>query len=171
MIGPARRTIVDRAGLAVLCLLLMLSVIVRLHTYRINEVAPAAAAVVVDLGEGLHLSRAAATRRVIWVVACPRPVIVDFVEAVPHGRDASLIAPDDPDYRVSYVYRGQAVEGRYATTALTLLHFVRRAVAVVSWGETTASDALAAKLAVPTSCDLSPQEVMDALRQDVRFWP
>jgi hypothetical protein len=171
VIGPERRRIIDRAGLTVLCLLLVLSLFLRVHTYRIDGVAPVAAAAEVDLGEGLHLSRAAATRRVIWVAACPRAVIVDFVSAVPHGRDASLIAPDDPDDRVAYVYRGQVLDGRYATTALSLLHFVRRAGAVMYLGEAVAWDELAVKLMVPANCDVSLQEVVNALRQDVRFWP
>lgn len=172
MTGPAARPrATDRAGLAALCLLLVLSVAVRVQAYRTDGQAPATEAEVIDLGDGLHLSRASALRRSIWVGACSRPAVADFVEASPHGRDASLTAADDPGDRVAYLYRGRVLEGHRAAMTLSLLHFIRRAGAVIKVGEPAARDELAVKLTVPANCEAPFDEVVSALRQDVRFWP
>lgn len=167
----ARPELTDRAGLAALCLLLALSVAVRVHAYRNDGPAAAVEAEVIDLGAGVHLPRTGAVRRMIWTGACSRPVIADFVEASPHGRDASLSVADDPDDRVAYLYRGRVLEGRHAAMSLSLLHFVRRAGAVMMVGGAVARDELAVKLTVPASCDAPLHEVVSALLQDVRSWP
>lgn len=162
---------IDRVGLTVLSLLLLLSVAARIHAYRNDDAGSAVEAQSVDLGEGLHLSRARAVRRVLWIDRCAQPATADFVEASPHGRDASLAVPDNPGDRVAYVYRGQVLDGPRAAMMLSLFHFLGRAEALFDLNAPVARDELAVKLIVPASCDAPLGEVADALRQDVRFWP
>lgn len=163
----SRLTRADRAGLGALCLLLALSVSMRVQAYGTGPAAPepAAAVAAVDLGAGVVLTRAEAVRRVVWTAACPRPVVADFVEPSPHGTDTSLAAPRDPNDRVVYVYRGWTLDGPRAAMALGVLHFVHRAGAVLRMRSASARNALAVKLVVPAGCDTTPEAVMAALRR------
>lgn len=169
--SAARLRVIDRAGLIVLCLLFLLSVAARILAYRSDDAVSAVQAQTVDLGEDLHLSRASAARRVLWIDRCAQPATADFVEASPHGRDASLAAPDNPEDRVAYVHRGQVLEGPRAAMMLSLFHFMGRAGALFNLNAAVARDELAVKLIVPASCEVPMGDVVDALRQDVRFWP
>lgn len=163
----SRLTRADRAGLGALCLLLALSVSMRVQAYGTGPAAPepATAVAAVDLGAGVVLTRAEAVRRVVWTAACPRPVVADFVEPSPHGTDTSLAAPRDPNDRVVYVYRGWTLDGPRAAMALGVLHVVRRAGAVLGANGAATRHELAVKLVVPAGCNTAPEAVMAALRR------
>ncbi|MCJ2055248.1 hypothetical protein MKL09_01630 [Methylobacterium sp. J-048] len=157
----------DRAGFAALCLLLALSVAMRVQAYGKGVTAPepGVEAAAVNLGAGVVLPRAEAGRRAVWTGACPLPVTADFVEPSPHGTDTSLAAPRDPNDRVVYVYRGWTLEGPRAAMQLSVLYFMRRAGAVLGLNGAATPHELAVKLVVPAGCDASPDEAMAALRR------
>ena len=165
---PARATRLinaDRAGLAALCLLLALSVSVRVQAYGNPAPPEPANAAAVDLGDGVVLPRAEAVRRLVWTGTCPLPVMADFVEPSPHGTDTSLAAPRDPNDRVVYVYRGWTLEGPRAAMQLSVLYFMRRAGAVLGTNGAATRHERAVKLIVPAGCDASPEDAMAALRR------
>ena len=155
----------DHAGLTVLCVLLALSVSMRVHAYGRGAEPEIGEAASVDLGDGVILARAEAVRRLVWIAACPLPVTADFVEPSPHGSDTSLASPRNPDDRVVYVYRGWTLEGPRAAMALSVLHILRRAGAVLRMSGTATRNALAVKLVVPAGCAASPDTVMATLRR------
>jgi hypothetical protein len=157
----------DRTALAVLCLLLVLSAAMRVYAYRNAAVGwePGGEVAAVDLGEGVFLSRAEALHRAIWISACTRPVVADFVDPSPHGTDVSLVAPRDPNDRVVYVYRGWTLEGPRAAMELSVLHFARRAGAVLRMSAASARSELAVKLVMPAGCAMTPDDAMAALRR------
>jgi hypothetical protein len=160
----------DRAGLALLCLLLVLSVSVRLHTYwgaRLGT-APAAEAQQVDLGDDVFMPPEGAVHRVIRTDGCGSPVAVDFVDPSPHGNDVSLATPQNTGDRVYYVYHGWTLGGRLAAMRLSMLYFMRQAAAVAQFNGLEGRHERAVRLVVPAECGAPPGEVMDVLRRVVR---
>jgi hypothetical protein len=93
--------------------------------------------------------------------------VVEVVEPSPRGHDASLVAPET-GARVIYAYRGRLLSGRLATTALTAVHFVRRATAVLRRDGTRAWEELAVKVTLPGDCAAEPEVALYALRRDAR---
>lgn len=160
----------DRIGLAALCLLLALSVSVRLHTYAAGGTASGGVGGAIDLGDGVSLPRDRAARRLVWTGTCAAPVTVDFVEPSPHGNDTSLAVTADPRDQVFYVYAGWTFGDRHAAMKLSMLYVLRQAIAIVRIDAPGTRGERAVKLVVPAGCQATPDDVMDALRRDVRAW-
>ena len=156
----------DRSALVAMCALLALSALIRVHSAWGRD--PGAAVERVSLGDGVSLTRTEAVGRTVWTAACDAPVTVDFIDPAPHGADSSLAPPRYPGDRVYYVYRGQVLYGRFAAMKLTISHFARQAGAMLHILGGGGQDERAIKFVVPTGCDATPDEVMDALRRDVR---
>lgn len=166
----ARLRTADRTALAALCLLLAISVSARVYTYRTTAMGPELTVSndVVDLGDGVSLLRSDAVHHFVQIGSCAAPVAVDFVEPSPHGSDTSLALPPNPNDRVFYVYRSSILGGPRAAMKLSALYFLRRLGAVLRMSGSEAQDHLALKVIVPAGCGASPEDVMSALRQDVR---
>lgn len=159
---------VDRIALAALCLLLSLSVAMRVLPAG-DPVTHAAATgrPIVDLGDGVVL-RAATAPRDVLIGACWTPISVEFVEPAPHGADTALAGPKNAGDRVFYAYHGWVLAGRFAATELTILHFAWRGASVLRLNRTAGRDTLAAKLTIPAGCEASPEEALAALRREER---
>jgi hypothetical protein len=164
----ARLRTADRAALAVLCLLLLASVSARIVAYRAAASAPDAKTDTIALGDGLALPLRHSGRRLLRIAACPTPVLVDFVEPSPHGRDTSLVASPDPSDRTAFVYRGWTLDGPRAVMKLSMLYFMYRAGAVLGVSGPVAGDERAVKLVVPGTCDAAPDAILSALFDDLR---
>ncbi len=156
----------DRFALVAICTLLVLSALIRVHSAWVRD--PVVAVESVSLGEGVSLPRAETGRRAVWIASCGVPVPVDFVDPAPHGADLSLASPPFIGDRVYYAYRGQVLDGQLAAMKLTLLHFARRAGAVLHILRDEGQNERAVKFVVPAGCDATPDEVMDALRRNAR---
>lgn len=163
----------DRLAVVALCLLLVLSVATRLMPPA--DATPTAGvgdpAVVVDLGEGVGLPRAAAGPRAVLVGACWAPVPVEFVEPLPHGTDTSLAGPANAGDRVFYAYRGWMLGGRFSLTELAILHLAWRGASILRLNGAAARDTLAVKLTIPAGCAAAPEDALAALRQELRASP
>lgn len=171
---PANLTPWARSGLALLCILLAVSVGVRIYAYRKSESVTAvweAADTPVDLGEGVLLSRSVALQRSVQVGLCRTPVSVDFVPASPYGPDPSLVGAPQPNDHVFYVYRGRNLGNLAAATSLNVIYFARRAYARLAMQKNPAADDLAVKIIIPAGCDVSADKVMIVLRSNLRQPP
>ena len=160
----------DRIALAVLCLILAgsMSMRVYMHVVAVETTDPADERDPVDLGKGVYLSRAALESRTVPVAHCRAPATISFVEPSPHGDAASLTAPPNPADRVYYAYRGHTLADRFAATKLRVAYFARRALGLLRVTGGVGPDDLAVKLIVPADCDVSPEDVMAALRRQVQ---
>ncbi|MCJ2108481.1 hypothetical protein MKK70_24535 [Methylobacterium sp. E-041] len=121
-----------------------------------------------DLGDGVLLPRAATLRRFVWLSRCPTPASIDFVEAHPYASDPSLVGAPRPGDSVSYVYQGWHLESRFATTALNAIYFARRAQARLAMQDSRLVDNVALKIIIPANCASLPEDVMVALREQIR---
>ncbi|MGU3667796.1 hypothetical protein ACLBX9_26725 [Methylobacterium sp. A49B] len=164
----ARLRTADRATLMVLCLLLLASVSARIVAYRSAASDSDANTVTIAPGERLALPLHHAGRRLLRIAACPTPVLVDFVEPSPHGRDTSLMASPDPSDRTTFVYRGWTLAGPRAVMKLSMLYFMYRAGAVLGVSGPFAGDERAVKLVVPGTCDAAPGAILSALYDDLQ---
>jgi hypothetical protein len=169
LIGPARSKLVDRAALLALCLMLAAALAMRLFEYEgvARETGDTGGVEAIDLGGGVSLPRGAAVRRQVLLGACWAPVMIDFVDPSPHGRDASTAVLPNPGDRVFYAYRGWTLGGRLATAGMGVLHFAWRAGAVLRMDGAGGRNALAVKVTVPAGCGVRPEDALAALRQDV----
>ncbi|MCJ2123138.1 hypothetical protein [Methylobacterium sp. J-077] len=169
---PANLTPWARSGLALLCLLMAVSVGVRIYAYRQQSVSGTAvreaAGAPVDLGKGVLLPRSVAQHRSVQVSSCREPASVEFVQASPYGSDPSLLGVPRPNDHVFYVYRGWNLGSRFATASLNAIYFTRRAYARLAMQKLPATDDMAVKIIVPADCDASPDDVLAALRREAR---
>lgn len=169
---PANLTPWARSGLALLCLLLAVSVGVRIYAYQqqseSGKAVGEAAGAPVDLGAGILLPRSVAQHRSVQVNSCRAPASIDFVQASPYGSDPSLVGAPRPNDHVFYVYRGWNLGSRFATASLNAIYFTRRAYARLAMRKNPATDDMAVKVIVPADCDASPNDVLTALRRETR---
>lgn len=163
--GTARLSTVNRAALAALCLVLAGAVGTRVYLHGQIPGADGRTAYdgPVDLG-GVLLPRSKATSRAVWIRSCDAPAAVDFVPPASPGGDA----PSDADGRTSYVYRGRLLDGHLAPLGLNTLHYLHRALGLVRIAGRTSPDELAVKVVVPAGCGASVEDVVAALRREVR---
>ena len=162
-----------RGGLAVLCILLAASVTMRISVYLYQSGGGGAVtwepnSGPVDLGEGTLLPRADAVHRTVMVGTCLAPASINFVGAGFYASDPSLVGAPGPEDRVFYIYRGWRLGRRFVSVRLNAIYFVHRVYARLVMHKNLATDDLAVKVIVPASCDASLNDVMAALRWDVR---
>lgn len=158
-----------RAGLALLCLLVVTSAAMRVcvYGYAANAMGREEAGRPADLGDGVLLPRADARHLAVPIAACSASASVDFVLVGPYDRDPSLVGTLGPQDHVSYVYRGWNLGDRFVTLSLNAIYFVRRAYARLAMQKNPANDELAVKIIVPSGCAASPEDVMAVLRRAV----
>ncbi len=66
--------------------------------------------------------------------------------------------------RVAYVYRGRVLDSRFITIRLNAIYLARLASARLTGDRMPAIDELAVKVIVPAGCPVSPEAVMAVLR-------
>ncbi len=169
---PANLTLWARSGLILLCILLSASVAMRIYAYRQQSESGTVVRndtdVPADLGDGVLLPRSAAQHRTVQVATCSTPASIYFVMVSPYGADPSLVGAPRPDDRVFYVYRGWNLGRRYATISMNAIYFARRAYYRLTTQNALTTDELAVKIIVPAGCDTSSEDVLTALRLEVR---
>ena len=158
---PARLKFLDRAALAILCLILAFSVSMRIYTHTEASRVTDQASDAIDLGAGIFLPRAKAVGRKVQVGSCNTPATIYFVPPSLYGVGPSLNAPNPKD-RVFYAYRGYMLGGQFASMELSMVYVARLASSLMRTSEQSGFDDLAAKIIVAAGCDATPVDVISA---------
>lgn len=161
--APARLKSLDRAALAVLCLILATSVSMRVYTHRQASGAADQTSDAVDLGAGVFLPRVKAVAQRIRVKSCNTPATIYFVPPSLYGVGPSLNAAPNSSDQIFYAYRGNMLGGRFASMELSMVYVARLASNLMRTSGQSGVDDLAVKIIVATGCDATLDDVRSAL--------
>jgi hypothetical protein len=159
--------------LAALCVLFAAASAARLDAYAGAATGTGSAvrelpAHSVDLGAGVMVARSASWPRAVPVGPCREPTLVDLVPVGPSAADPATAGDLRPSERITFLYRGWTLDGRFAAVGLNALYVARWAYARLTRQMKPATHEWAVKILVPASCDASTDAVIAALRQQVQ---